>query len=268
MLQMLLISTMLSTVGLSQKQRKNGKNSLETDMLAMLTRWQQPPMNAHMRMHVTKKYGGVVMMDTLFDYVLAKSENAFFIRMDDIEQIGNDSMIVVLNKSINQVSIYVKDSLLMSKMQGNMWQNNWMNSPEKFGEFLSQYRVSKNENGSGYHLVAVNQLENNLPVAELEYAMDDGSQIPKALKQIGRKILQIPFEDSKEWDDAGIAYQIINANGRKLAETLVEDVFECKFEKINKGIPEAMLRVIDVVEMKHGEWVLKPAYVGFELSYF
>jgi hypothetical protein len=270
MMIVLLLITVAATA--QQKNKQNKDNAAAFQELVRLGKWNSRwpvQINLHITHHVTPTVSASDSADT--DMTLYYDPHAFYMRAEGMEQIANDSVLILVNNNARMIRVFPNKGLLINN-QGNKF-TTFM--PDTSLEKLSQRYIAtmQEERASGKRIIL--QSRDRITGTELDKEMIDvsyhpGNYQPHQFKQIRRSVVSI---DSATYNvlvkDVAWKGRLITTNvkGGQLFFVVKEQVTECSFTSINYTQKVSPVREHDrVVRTASGDYEPAKGYESYNVS--
>lgn len=265
LMAVLLLVTSMATA--QRRHKRNKENATAFQELARLSKWnsQWPvQINLHINHHVTPEVSASDSADT--DMTLYYDAHTFYMQAEGMEQIANDSVLVMVNNTARMIRVFPNKGLL-SYNQGN---NIGSFMPDTSMERLLKRFVTtmQEEERNSKRIILqsrdrISGTEFNKEVVDITYKA--GNYQPLQYKQIRRSVVPVDsatyngLAKDTAWKERLITTAVKTG---QLFFVVKEQVTECSFTSISYTQKIAPVRENDrVVKTANGEYL--PAK-GFE----
>lgn len=266
----LLLVTVTATAQRKNKRSKDSKNAFQefVRLGKWNTRW-PVQINLHITHHVTPTVSASDSADT--DMILYYDTHSFYMQAEGMEQIANDSVLVLVNNTARMIRVFPNKGVLFNN-QGNKF-TTFM--PDTSIEKLSQRFIASIQDEGRSNKRVILQSRDRITGTELEKEVIDviynpGNYQPNQYKQVRRSVVPV---DSTTYNglvkDTTWKGRLITTNTKagQLFFVVKEQVTECLFTGIDfeQRSPPVSERN-RVVKTAEGEYLPEKGYEAYNIS--
>jgi hypothetical protein len=270
-MSVLLLVTITATA--QRKNKQSNGEATAVQELARLGKWNSKwpvQINLHITRYVTPAVSGSDSADT--EMTLYYDPHAFYMQAEGMEQIANDSVLVLVNNNAHMIRVFPNKGLV-SDSQGNNITNSFM--PDTSVEKMAQRFIFtlQEEGRSNKRIVLqsrdkINGTDIQKEVMDVIYSPDNYQ--PLQFKQIRRSVLPVDSAMYNELvKDAAWKGRLITTKVKtgQLFLVVKEQVTECTFTSINYAQKKSPVSEHDrVVRTGAGEYQPAEGYEVYNVS--
>lgn len=273
-IQMMSVLLLVTITATAQRKNKSGKgDAIAMQELARLSKWNSKwpvQINLHITRHIMPAVLGSDSADT--EMTLYYDPHAFYMQAEGMEQIANDSVLVLVNNNAHMIRV-LSNKGLGSHSQGNNISNSFM--PDTSVEKLSQRFISTVQEDGRTNKRIVLQSRDKINGTDLEKEVMDVSYNPDhyqplQFKQIRRSVLPVDSTNYVELakDPAWKGRLIIsNTKAGQFFFVVKEQVTECNFTSISYEQKTSPVHEQDrVIKTVDGEYQPAKGYEAYNVS--
>jgi hypothetical protein len=256
----------------AQRSKRSNNNAAVIEDFARLGKWNTRwpvQINLHITHHVTPTALANDSANT--DMVLYYDPHAFYMQVEGMEQIANDSVLIMVNNTAHMIRVF-PDKGLLSYSQENKLASFL---PDTSVESLSKHFIAtrQDEGHSGKRIIL--QSRDRITGTELEKEVIDvvynaGNYQPVQYKQIKRSLVPVDsvtysgLEKDVSWKGRLFT---TNYKGDQLFFAIKEQATECSFTSINYAQKTSPVSEHDrIVKTAGGEYQPAKGYEPYNVS--
>lgn len=266
-IQLITILLLITATANAQRRKERADTLAVYREFASLGRWylQQPlQMNVHFGYRCTPAYAGNDSVDT--DMQLYYGGNDFYMQAEGMEQIANDSVVVMVNNETKMINLFPNDGQAFKKFHETMALFVPDSSLQKLAQ---QYAANMNDEGQGARQIILqsrNSLTGTGHLKEIiSITYDAATHQPLAYRHTTRSLVPVDsLVYSRLAENSTYSGRLINTkvNHHNLFLVVKEKITDCRFTNISHGQQGPPAREHDrVLRGKDGEYL---AAKGFE----
>lgn len=254
------IMLLITATAHAQRRKKNDDTLTVYREFATLGRWylQQPlQVNVHFGYRCTPAYAGNDSVDT--DMQLYYGGNDFYMQAEGMEQIVNDSVVVMVNNETRMINLFPNDGQAFKKFHETMA----LFVPDSSLQKLAQlYVANRNDEGQGARRIilqsrtSVTGTDHLKEIISITY--DATTHRPLAYHHITRSLAPVDsLVYSRLAENSAYNGRLISTkvNHHNLFLVVKEKITDCRFTNISHGIQGPPAREHDrVLRGENGEY--------------
>ncbi len=217
-------------------------------------------------------FPGTDQKDTLqSDLRLYSDPHQFYVQSEDLEEVGNDSVLVMLNKGSKQILLYAN----RQKITGANIRSSFTILPDSsWSQIAKKYkaRLSVIDAGTNRIEIESRQLipEKGIPKESMKVEYHTSTHEPVSMEQIRYSLVPIDSAGFIQLEASPIYKdKVIDAVGKtgRMYFVIKEERTTFYFTKINFEIKEPPVKLNDILaKQPNGEYVVTSKYEGYSLS--
>lgn len=266
-IQLITILLLISTTASAQRRKEQADTLAVYRELAAIGRWymQQPlQMNVHFGYRCTPAYGGNDSVET--DMQLYYGENDFYMQAEGMEQIANDSVVVMVNNETRMINLFPNNGQSFIKFQEAMALFTPDSSLQKLAQLYTAGISDVEQGAKQIILQSRNKVSGTDHLKEIvSITYDAATRQPLAYHHITRSLVPV---DSLVYsllaENSAYSGRLINAKvkDQNLFLVVKERITDCRFTNISHDRQQPPAREHDrVLRAANGEY---QAAKGFE----
>jgi hypothetical protein len=272
-IQMTIVLLLVAVTATAQGKHKRSKdNTTALQEFARLGKWnQQWPVliNLHIRHHVTPTVSASDSADT--DLTLYYDPHAFYMQAEGMEQIANDSVLVMVNNTARMIKVFPNKGLLFYSQANTI--TSFM--PDTSLEKLSQRFIAtiQDDGHAGRRIILQSRdriAETGFEKEVIDVIYNTGNYQPIQYKQIRRSVVPVDSATYSEMTkDAAWKERLITTKVKaaQLFFVVKEQATECRFTNIDYEKKASPVHEHDrVIKTSAGEYLPAKGYEGYNVS--
>jgi hypothetical protein len=263
---------LVTATATAQRNKRGASNAAVIQEFARLGKWNNHwpvQINLHITNHVTPAALANDSANT--DMVLYYDPHAFYMQVEGMEQIANDSVLIMVNNAAHMIRVFPDKGLLSYKQENKLASF----LPDTSVESLSKHFIATQQEEGRSDKRIILQSRDRISGTELEKEMIDvvynaGNYQPVQYKQIKRSVVPVDsltyigLEKDVAWKGRLIT---TNYKGDQLFFAVKEQATECHFTSIDYTQKTTPVGEHDrVVKTAGGEYLPAKGYEPYNVS--
>jgi len=184
----------------AQKKAKKDQIALIREFIQICNSYKKVPLHLSVTIHRNADVitSAIDTASTSAEFFI--SEKGTYIKMDELEQVVNDSLMLLISNNAKRMVLYPNNTPVGAQLNNNMGIQLQDSSLEKIAKKYNASLISSREGEQGSHIIEVQSknkiLNTSLPKEAIRVKYDTSTKQPREVEQVFRKLIPL---DSLEY---------------------------------------------------------------------